>query len=319
MRSFVAELAAVAALAAAAFASALAAAPADSEPRSSTVSSIEAARWRREAGAVTIVRDSWGIAHVRGRSDADAVFGAMYAQAEDDFHRIEHNYLAALGRLAETEGESATYRDLRQRLFVDPLELRKAYRQSPEWLKSLMRAWADGLNFYLSVHPGAQPAVITRFEPWMALSFTEGSIGGDIERVDLGRLAQLYPEIDAPTAVVAPQGAEDVHLGGSNGFAIAPRLSASGHALLWINPHTSFYFRAELQMASDEGLDAYGAATWGQFFIYQGFNAHNGWMHTSYGGDATDEYAETVVDSAGKRFYRYGGGLRPIQSVSIGL
>ena len=82
-------------------------------------------------------------------------------------------------------------------------------------------------------------------------------------------------------------------LGGSNGFAIAPRLSASGHALLWINPHTSFYFRAELQMASDEGLDAYGAATWGQFFIYQGFNAHNGWMHTSYGGDAIDEYAES--------------------------
>jgi acyl-homoserine-lactone acylase len=315
MRTFVAGFAAVG-VAAAALASAPArAAPAHSPPASAS----EAARWRNEASAVRIVRDPWGIAHVYGRSDADAVFGAMYAQAEDDFHRIEHNYLVALGRLAEAEGESATYSDLRQRLFIDPVELRRAYAQSPGWLKSLMRAWADGLNFYLFVHSEVKPAVIARFEPWMALSFTEGSIDGDIESVDLARLAQLYPEKDAPTAAIAPYGPAAARLGGSNGFAIAPRLSASGHALLWINPHTSFYFRAELQMASDEGLDAYGAATWGQFFIYQGFNARNGWMHTSYGGDAIDEYAETVVDSATGRFYRYGGGLRPIQSVSIDL
>jgi len=282
------------------------------------------ARWRGEASAVSIVRDEWGIAHVFGRSDADAVFGAIYAQAEDDFPRIEHNYLVALGRLAEAEGESATYSDLRQRLFIDPDMLRRAYGQSPDWLKSLMRAWADGLNFYLSVHPEVKPAVITHFEPWMALSFTEGSIGGDIGTVDLHRLAQFYPEQPAPTGAVATHGpvepvAEEVSLGGSNGFAIAPRLSATGHALLWINPHTSFYFRAELQMTSDQGLDAYGASTWGQFFIYQGFNPHNGWMHTSYGGDAIDEYAETVIDSAGKRFYRYAGSLRPLQAISVNV
>ncbi len=268
------------------------------------------------------MRDEWGIAHVFGRSDADAVFGAMYAQAEDDFPRIERNYLVALGRLAEAEGDAATYSDLRQRLFVDSGELRRAYGQSPGWLKSLLRAWADGLNFYLSVHPAVKPAVIARFEPWMALSFTEGSIGGDIESIDLGRLAQLYPEDDAPTAALATRlpaehDTEAISLGGSNGFAIAPQLSATGHALLWINPHTSFYFRAELQIASEQGLDAYGAATWGQFFIYQGFNTHNGWMHTSYGGDAIDEYAETLVDSAGKRFYRYGGSLRPLEAVSV--
>jgi len=315
MRSFFACLAAMAFAAAHALASA---APAAQGGR--TPSSNAAARWQSEASAVSIVRDEWGIAHVTGRSDADAVFGAMYAQAEDDFRRIEHNYLVALGRLAEAEGESATYSDLRQRLFIDPDELRRAYGQSPAWLKSLMQAWADGLNFYLSMHPDAKPAVIKHFEPWMALSFTEGSIGGDVESVDLRRLAQFYPEPDAPTAAnasPAEPGDEAVSLGGSNGFAIAPRLSATGHALLWINPHTSFYFRAELQMASDAGLDAYGAATWGQFFIYQGFNAHNGWMHTSDGGDAIDEYAETLVDSAGKRFYRYGGRLRPLQTLSI--
>ena len=182
-----------------------------------------------------------------------------------------------------------------------------------------MQAWADGLNFYLTAHPATRPEVITHFEPWMALSFTEGSIGGDIETIDLARLAQLYPESDGLAALSPGPDAERAALGGSNGFAIAPQRSASGHALLWINPHTSFYFRAELQMTSDEGLDVYGAATWGQFFIYQGFNAHNGWMHTSYGGDAIDEYAETIVNSKGARFYRYAGGLRPVRASSIRL
>jgi acyl-homoserine-lactone acylase len=291
---------------------------------------------------VSIVRDSWGIAHVYGGTDADAVFGAMYAQAEDDFARVERNYLVALGRLAQAEGRSALYSDLRQRMFLDTAHLERLYRDSPIWLKSLMIAWADGLNFYLAAHP--RPTVIGHFEPWMALSFTEGSIGGDIESADLAKLEQIYPDgasrppvppIETPAA--APQAASPAaplpaarpaapppaapaagalvapaSPGGSNGFAIAPSRTASGHALLWINPHTSFYFRAELQLSSDQGLDVYGAATWGQFFIYQGFNAHNGWMHTSYGGDAIDEYAESVLDTPLGPGYRYAAGVRPL-------
>src|SRR5580698_7518171 len=163
----------------------------------------------------------------------------------------------------------------------------------------------------------------------MVLSFTEGSIGGDIESIDLHPLAQFYPAEDAPSAAIATQppvqpgamqpGAEEVALGGSNGFAIAPRLSATGHALLWINPHTSFYFRSELQMASDTGLDVYGAATWGQFFIYQGFNPHNGWMHTSYGGDAVDEYAETIVNKPDGPYYKYGAEMRKLSAARISV
>ena len=268
------------------------------------------------AARVEIVRDDWGIAHVYGTSDADAVFGAMYAQAEDDFGRIERNYLTGLGWLARAEGESAVYADLRQRLFVDPAELPAAFAASPPWLKALMTAWAEGLNCFLASHPRVHPRVITRFEPWMALSFTEGSIGGDIESVDLGALGRFYggaPAVAAAARADAPRSrAPDENPGGSNGFAIAPSRSASGHALLWINPHTSFYFRSELQMVSREGLDVYGAATWGQFFIYQGFNAHNGWMHTSYGGDAIDEYAERIVRRPDGRYYRYGAQLRPV-------
>src|SRR5437899_7140158 len=249
-------------------------------------------RWEHQAQNVTIIRDDWGIAHVYGKTDADAVFGMEYAQAEDDFNRIETNYLNSLGRLAEADGEAVMFQDLRQKLFVDPDSLRAQYAKSPVWLRHLMDAFADGLNYFLYKHPDVKPRAITHFEPWMALSFTEGSIGGDIERINLRGLAALYgySAADGPK----PQDGDfDTDPSGSNGIAIAPRLAANHHALLWINPHTSFYFRSELQMVSDEGLNAYGAVTWGQFFIYQGFNATAGWMHTSSGVDNIDECLET--------------------------
>ena len=275
----------------------------------------EASRWQRQGKAVTITRDDWGIAHVHGRSDADAVFGMAYAQAEDDFNRVETNYLNAMGRLAEAEGESAVWQDLRQKLFIDPAELQALYARSPDWLQALMNAWADGLNDYLATHPGVHPRVIRHFEPWMALSFTEGSIGGDIERVSLADLAAFYGGARRNVTRVDPASWQEPT--GSNGVAIAPRLSADGHALLLINPHTSFFFRSELQMTSDAGLDAYGAVTWGQFFVYQGFNRHAGWMHTSTGADVVDEFAETIVKDGARLSYRYGKDLRPVASREI--
>ncbi|HET7233621.1 MAG TPA: penicillin acylase family protein [Longimicrobium sp.] len=277
--------------------------------------SSDPARWRQRAQGVTITRDDWGIAHVRGRTDADAVFGMIYAQAEDDFNRVETNYLNAMGRLAEAEGEPAVFQDLRMKLFIGPDSLRAQYARSPAFLRALMDGWADGLNFYLSTHPNVTPRVIRRFEPWMALSFTEGSIGGDIERISVRDLEAFYghhavalaPEPD--TRFQEPKG--------SNGFAIAPKNTAGGHALLLINPHTSFFFRSELQMTSGEGLNAYGAATWGQFFIYQGFNERAGWMHTSSGVDVVDEFLETIVERDGRRFYRYGTEERPLATDTI--
>src|SRR3984893_11805922 len=272
---------------------------------------------------VTITRDDWGIAHVKGKTDADAVFGMIYAQAEDDFNRVETNYLTSLGRLAEAEGEEAIWKDLRQRLFIDPQILKADYASSAPWLRNLMQAWADGLNYYLATHPNVHPRVLTKFEPWMALSFTEGSIGGDIERVPLKQLQALYDNKrdKKPVAITQAESGLAYHEPqGSNGFAIAPSHTKNGHALLLINPHTSFFFRSELQVTSDEGLNAYGAATWGQFFIYQGFNAHAGWMHTSSGVDNVDECAETLSAAPdGTRSYRYGGDLRPITTKTVTL
>ncbi len=276
----------------------------------------ENARLKAQAARTRIVRDDWGIAHVHGKTDADAVFAMIYAQAEDDFNRIETNYLVSLGRLAEAEGESAIWQDLRQKLFIDPTELKRQYAESPAWLRALMVGWADGLNYYLQTHPQVHPRVITHFEPWMALSFSEGSIGGDIERIDTKALQGFYgPKRVAMATIVDRRIYREPT--GSNGIAIAPALTKDGHALLLINPHTSFFFRSELQMTSDAGLDAYGAATWGQFFIYQGFNAQVGWMHTSSGVDSVDEFAEDVVKRGDRYFYRFGKAERPVTTRRI--
>ena len=272
-------------------------------------SPAELGQWRNQAQRVTINRDDWGIAHVHGKSDADAVFGMIYAQAEDDFPRIEANYLTALGRTAEAEGEKAIWQDLRARLYVSEPELKARLCGEPAWLRRLMDSWAAGLNYYLATHPQVKPRVLTRFEPWMALSFTEGSIGGDIERIDLGRAGEILFGPPRPSLMRAP---DDSEPRGSNGIAIAPALTAGGKALLLINPHTSFFFRSEQQVTSDEGLNAYGAATWGQFFIYQGFNAHAGWMHTSSGVDVVDEFAEQVGRSGNRLAYRFGNVWRPL-------
>lgn len=274
----------------------------------------ETERWQRQAQNVTITRDNWGIAHVRGRTDADAVFGMIYAQAEDDFNRVETNYLTSLGRTAEAEGEKAIWEDLRARLYMQPEDLQARYAASPDWLKRLMNAWADGLNYYLATHPQVKPRAIGRFEPWMALSFSEGSIGGDIERISLAELEAFYSKTGRALAVAENPDREPR---GSNGFAIAPSNTKNGKALLLINPHTSFFFRSELQMTSDEGLNAYGAATWGQFFIYQGFNERVGFMHTSSGVDVVDEFVETVIERDGRLFYRYGAEDRPITTSVI--
>ena len=280
-------------------------------------SADDLARWKKEAAAVEIVRDDWGIAHIHGKTDADAVFGMIYAQCEDDFARVEENYLTALGLRAEAEGKAEIWQDLRQKMFVDPDVLKADYAKSPGWLKTLMNAWADGINFYLAAHPAVKPRVIAHYEPWMALSFTEGSIGGDIERAPLSQLEDFYGRqklgmTDEERGFVAREPS------GSNGIAIAPKDSADGHALLLINPHVTFFFRSELQMTSDEGLDAYGAATWGQLFIYQGFNPHIGWMHTSTYVDNVDEFIETTFCAKDGTFsYRYGAAWRPMTARKI--
>jgi acyl-homoserine lactone acylase PvdQ len=270
-----------------------------------------------------IIRDDYGVPHIYGKTDADAVYGMIYAQAEDDFPRIEQNYIWATGRLAEVEGEAALFSDLRARLYMSLDEAKTAYASAPEDLKALCDAWATGLNDYLEDYPEVAPRLLTRFEPWMPMFFSEGSIGGDIEQIPLAGIQAFYGG-NIPNAPKISD-VEDKALfleepKGSNGIALSGKLTKSGNALLLINPHTSFYFRPEIHVVSEEGLNAYGAVTWGQFFVYQGFSEYNGWMHTSTDVDFIDELEEDVFERmTGDLFYRYGKEVRPVKVGKVAL
>jgi len=280
----------------------------------------EIARLQARAEGITIMRDDFGVPHIYGKTDADAVFGMLYAQAEDDFPRIEQNYIWATGRLAEVEGEEAIYSDLRARLYMTIDEARAAYEAAPQWLKDLCDAYADGLNWYLHTHPDVEPRLLTRFEPWFPMFFSEGSIGGDIESISLRGIEAFYGGYETELqAASAPREPRFVEPKGSNGFAISGEHTASGNAMLLINPHTSFFFRGEVHVVSEEGLNAYGAVTWGQFFIYQGFNENTGWMHTSTRLDFMDEFVEDVFEENGQLVYRYGEETRPVEVLDVTL
>jgi acyl-homoserine lactone acylase PvdQ len=274
-------------------------------------SQSEIARWEEHARRVTVIRDIYGVPHIYGKTDADAVFGLLYAQCEDDFVRVESNYIVALGRMAEVKGEVELYHDVRQRFYADTLKVAKLFETAPADMKKLMQAFADGVNYFLYKNSKVKPLLLSRFQPWLPLLFSEGSIGGTISSISATDLKRFYEETRMGHS--GAQGESIPEPKGSNGFAIAPARSASKNALLLINPHTSFYFRSEVHMVSDEGLNAYGAVTWGQFFIYQGFNEHCGWMHTTTYADITDEYLETIARRNDTVFYKYDGNWRPLQ------
>ncbi|NCI47543.1 penicillin acylase family protein [Sediminibacterium soli] len=277
----------------------------------------EIARWKKQARQITIIRDNWGIPHIYGKTDADAVFGLLYAQCEDDFKRVEMNYIEKLGRTAEVKGESELYNDLLIRMVIDSSEAIKDYRNSPGWLRKLMDAYADGINYYLHTHPATKPALLKRFQPWYALLWTDGSIGAiDVAGISVNELRSFYGTAPGITALTKPVEFDPLP-GGSNGFAIAPARTASGNAILYINPHVTFYFRPEVAVQSEEGLHAYGAVTWGQFFVYQGFNEHCGWMHTSSYSDVADAYSEKVIQKNGAFFYEYDKQLKPVRQKTI--
>lgn len=286
---------------------------------SQTFSKQEIARWEQQAQRVTIIRDNWGIPHIYGKSDADAVFGLLYAQCEDDFKRVEMNYIEKLGRMSEVKGESELYEDLLIRLVIDSTEAIADYKKAPKWLKKLLNAQADAINYYIHRHPENPPVLLHRFEPWYNLLWTDGSIGA-INTADLTTtdLRNLYSGETPSTGAIEPEAQEEI-LTGSNGFAFAPSITESGNAILYINPHVTFYFRPEVHVVSKEGLNTYGAVTWGQMFVYQGFNDFCGWMHTSSYTDIADTYIEKMTQKDGKWFYEYNGVQRPVTEKAITL
>lgn len=279
-------------------------------------------RWEKQAQQVTIIRDNYGIPHIYGKSDADAVFGLLYAQCEDDFTRVEMNYIEKLGRMTEVKGESELYNDLLIRLVINQGDAKADLKRSPAWLQKLCNAFADAINYYIYKHPGTKPALLRRFEPWFPLLWTDGSIGAistaDISVEELKKFYSSKPSLvsNSPAIIPVTKTEEEV-LTGSNGFAVAPAITASGKSILYINPHVTFYFRPEVHMVSEEGLNVYGAVTWGQFFVYQGFNEHCGWMHTSSAVDAADTYAEKISADGAHWSYQYNGTQKKVTEKNI--
>ncbi|MGE5521446.1 MAG: penicillin acylase family protein, partial [Candidatus Dadabacteria bacterium] len=286
---------------------------------SQTFSPSEIQKWESEAKHIIIVQDDWGIPHIYGKTDADAVFGLMYVQCLQNFHRLEENHLEMQGRLSEVYGKSRLYDDLQMRLIYDSSAAIADYKASPEWFKKLMDASADAVNFYLYKHPGIKPMVLNRFQPWFVLMRTNGSISStQTGGVTLQDLKALYPVKDASTSFVEkaiPFYEQDPM--GSNGFALAPTKTHNKNSILYINPHTSFYYRTEVHMVSEEGLNAYGAVTWGTFFIFQGFNQHCGWMHTSSYADVADVFRETTRRENNLLYSIYDSKLMPVKSRRI--
>lgn len=281
--------------------------------------SSEIDRWKQQADQVTIIRDNWGIPHIYGNTDADAVFGLIYAQCEDDFPRVEMNYIDKLGRLSEIYGKEKVYDDLLTKLIIDSAAAVSDYNNAPQWLKLLCNAWADGINYFLFKHPEVKPQLIHHFKPWYPLLWTDGSIGA-ISTADMGPrdLKNFYENrSESNTAYEKPL--PEKWVTGSNGFAFSPKITESGNAILYINPHVTFYFRPEVHIVSKQGLDAYGAVTWGQFFVYQGFNEHLGWMHTSSYVDVSDAYNEKIIQRNGRYYYLYNGIQLPVREKQISI
>jgi acyl-homoserine-lactone acylase len=276
-------------------------------------------RYKSEAQRVNIIRDTWGVPHIYGKTDADAVFGLLYAQCEENFSKVEENNLEMMGRLSEVFGESQLYNDLQMRLIYDTAAAIADYKRSPLWLKKLLDAAADGVNYYLYKHPEAKPLILTHFEPWFALLRTNGSISatqnGGITMQDM---KNLYPAKNNSTSFLEKNlpfyGVDPT---GSNGFAVNSSKTSSKNAILYINPHVTFYYRSEVQMVSEEGLNAYGAVTWGTFFVFQGFNQYCGWMHTSGETDVADLFAEETILKGHSLFTRYDGKLLPVKTKAI--
>ena len=257
------------------------------------------------ARSVTIYRDTFGVPHIYGPTDASVVFGLAYAQAEDDFAQVEDGFIRALGRGAEVHGEGALRDDELARALEIPRLAREEQARAVPAMKALYDAYAAGLNFYLARHPRVRPALLARIEPWYPLAllrfkYYQGEFLGysGLHNEDLRAVAEETPS-------ERPQG--------SNAWAVSASRSASGHPMLLINPHVAFFGPAayyEAHLHSEEGWNFSGVGRFGLPLPYMGHNEALGWANTDNYPDTGDLYLETFEDPAHPLAYRYGDGHR---------
>jgi acyl-homoserine-lactone acylase len=291
----------------------------------------DSAKVERLARAVTIYRDTYGVPHVFGPTDASCVFGYLYAQAEDNFWQVEDNYICSLGRAAEVYGEGKLAQDMVNRALEIPRLAKAEYERSSPKVKELCTAASDGLNYFLAKNPQVKPRLITEFEPWMMFAFNRYALyqnfifGKSGLRPDEIKTAAV--DVDAPSAPAPASNGSISELReksltdesnpeniiGSNMWAVTPAKSASGNAMLFINPHQPFFGVGqwyEGHVNSAEGWNMSGASFYGSGFPTIGHNATLGWSHTVNDPDITDLWTETFDDAKNPLAYRYGSGYK---------
>lgn len=261
----------------------------------------EIKRWQNQAQNVTIIRDKWGVPHVYGKTDADAVFGFAYAQAEDAFDHIEDNYIRALGKAAEIYGETEFSNDVSVRAFEIPKLAKDEYVHSSPSMKKIYTAFGDGLNYYLYKHPSKKTVLLKKIEPWypIALLRFKYYIGEFIQNIGLSN-NNFNTEYQVKQT-------------GSNAWAIAPSKTAAGNAMLFINPHVPFFGLAtfyEGHLHSEEGWNFSGLTRQGFPLLYSGHNEFLGWALTDNYWDEGDFYTETFDNPTDTLAYKYGDGYR---------
>jgi penicillin amidase len=254
---------------------------------------------------VTIYRDTYGVPHVFGRTDASTVFGFAYAQAEDNFWRVEENFILALGRASELYGEKSLDEDRLNHALEIPRLAREEYARLDRHMRSLCDAYAAGFNYYLARHPEVKARLLTKIEPWYTLAFIRYNYfqNGFARDRSLRRLGLQTAALDSD---LKPHT-------GSNGWVVGPSRSATGNAMLFINPHLPFFGPGQVyegHVHSDEGWNFTGYTRFGFPLPYVGHNENGGWVSTDNAADLTDVYFETFDDPSRPLAYKYGKGYR---------
>ncbi|REK17938.1 MAG: penicillin acylase family protein [Planctomycetota bacterium] len=274
----------------------------DAVPHIATLSAAEQAKARRLSEGVTIHRDAWGVPHIHGKTDEHVIFGYAYAQAEDFFWQVEDTYILSLGRYSEVHGVQGLNSDLLNRAFEVVSKSRESYRKLEPQYQKLCQAFALGLNHYLATHPETKPRLITHFEPWHMLAYGRQvvlELTFRYTRLSHDYLPRSHDQIWAAS--------------GSNGWAIAPQRTASGHAMLFVNPHLPWFGFSQMYEAHlkcDEGWSFAGATMYGNCVPTLGHNEHLGWTYTTNEPDIADVWRVTFDDPQHPLRYRYGEGYR---------